>query len=188
MHTLVLVLMSLVFVSTLIKLTFLKRWQLGLIVLLCAVFTGLSWRWAIEQSRSQIEAWLANQSLMLDTSVVLTFEVICQTAYSVLAVRLMDRSERVGRSTLFCYRLLRIFPGILILPVIFATEVSAIYALPGFSFAAIAWTLAAVILVILSLGSIAVRYVIPEKELRLEIFFLLNMLIMLLGIICTVKG
>lgn len=188
MHTLVIVLMLLVVFSTLLKLTFLKYWQMGGIALICTVFTGLAWPWAIEQSRSQIEAWLDNQQLMLDTSVVLTIEVVCQLSYSILAARLMDKNEIIGRRTLFLYRLLRIFPGILVLPVIFAMEVSAIYAFTGVRFAVIAWLLAAIIFLLLSGGSMIARWVVPEKDLRLEIFFLVNVLIMVLGIVCTVNG
>ena len=180
--------MLLVFISTLLKMTFLKYWQMGGIALLCMVFTGLSWPWAIEQSRSQIEVWLGNQRLMLDTSVVLTIEVVCQLSYSILAARLLYIKEKIGRRTLIIYRLLRIFPSILIFPVLFATEVSAIYAFTGVGFAVIAWSVAAVIFILISGGSMIVKWLVPEKDLRLEIFFLLNVVIMLLGIVCTVNG
>ncbi|MGM9778752.1 MAG: hypothetical protein ACI3ZD_10535 [Prevotella sp.] len=171
-----------------LKLTFLKYWQMGGIALLCMVFTGMSWPWAIEQSSSQVEAWLGNQRLMLDTSVVLTIEVVCQLSYSILAARFLDKNEKIGIRTLSLYRLLRIFPGILILPVLFATEVSAIYAFTGVGFAVIAWSVAAIIFLLLSGGSMITRWLVPEKDLRLEIFFLVNVLIMVLGIVCTVNG
>ncbi len=188
MHTLVSVLMLLVILATMLKMTFLKRWQTRGFALLCAAFVALSWPWAIEQSRLQIESWLANRRLMLDTSVLLTIEVACQMSYAILEARLLDTGDRAGRPTMLLYRLLRAFPGLLIFPVLFAAEVSAIYALPGTGFAAVAWTLAAVTLVILSCGSAAVKMLLPEKELRLEMFFLLNAVIMMLGIICTVNG
>ena len=188
MHTIVIVLMLLVFISTLLKMTFLKYWQMGGIALLCMVFTGLSWPWAIEQSRSQVEVWLGNHRLMLDTSVVLTIEVVCQLSYSILAARLLYKNEKIGRRTLIIYRLLRIFPGILIFPVLFATEVSAIYAFTGGGFAVIAWSVAVVIFILISGGSMIVKWLVPEKDLRLEIFFMVNVVIMLLGIVCTVNG
>ena len=75
MQTLVLCLMVAVSLSTLLKLslaTLRVRWST---FALCALFLGLSWPWAVEQSKTQIEAWLANTDLMRDTAVVLSLDV-----------------------------------------------------------------------------------------------------------------
>ena len=52
----------------------------------------------------------------------------------------------------------------------------------------IAWTMAVIVLIVIPSGSYAVRWLLPEKELRLEIFFLSNALTAVLGIIATVNG
>ncbi len=69
MDTVVLVLMLLTAFNFLLKQTFWKLIAVCIIAAICAVFTGLMWPYAIEQSKTQIANWLSNQPLMLDTSV-----------------------------------------------------------------------------------------------------------------------
>lgn len=187
MEAIVLILMCLVVFMTWLKLSFLKVWQMAVVAVCCALFTALSWPWAIQQSRNEIAEWLANQPLMLDTAVVLTLEVLWQMAYCLLAGWMLY-GERVSRRTLCAYRTLRFFPGILILPVLFYMLVQVIYALTGHDFAWIGWGMGAVVLVALPLGGVALRALLPEKDLRLEVLFLAAALVLLLGILATVNG
>lgn len=187
MYTVVIAIMILVCLSFSIKQTFLKAWQIGLTTAICALFTGMVWPWAIEQSRQQIDAWLANRPLMLDTSVVITIEVLWQMTFCLLAGKIMY-SGKLGSKTLWAYRILRFFPGILILAVLFSTEVYLIYMLTGVDFSTTAWSLAAILMVILPTLSWCIKWLIPEKDLRLEILFLCNALLMTLGIVATVNG
>ena len=60
--------------------------------------------------------------------------------------------------------------------------------LTGVSFTAIAYGLAFVVLLAIPALTWGVKWLIPEKELRLEVFFLSNALIAILGIIATVNG
>ncbi len=74
MDTVVLVLMLLIAFNFLLKQTFWKTVAVGIIATV-ALFAGLMWPYAIEQSKTQIADWLGNTALMLDTSVLLTIEV-----------------------------------------------------------------------------------------------------------------
>ena len=85
METVILVLMLVVIFMTWLKLTFLKMWQIIVVAVICSLFIGLSWSYAIQQSRNEISEWLGNQRLMLDTSVLLTIEVFWQMAYCMLS-------------------------------------------------------------------------------------------------------
>ena len=79
METVVFVLMILVCFNFMLKQTYRKlRSVLVISRHLCALFVGLMWPYAIEQSKTQIADWLANPALMLDTSVVLSVEVVCR--------------------------------------------------------------------------------------------------------------
>ena len=86
------------------------------------------------------------------------------------------------------YRALRWFPGILIFPVLFSGLVYLIFSFPGVSFSLVAWSMAAGVLILISAGTLFLRYLLPEKELRLELLFLTNALTAILGIIATVNG
>lgn len=197
MQTLVLCLMVAVSLSTLLKLslaTLRVRWST---FALCALFLGLSWPWAVEQSKTQIEAWLANTDLMRDTAVVLSLDVALLLAYcwrstKVKAPHGTSNSIAPNRYTLLLRQLwhhfLAIYPGLLIFPVLFSLEVTTIFALPGIDFSLVAWGLAVVVALSLIVVGYGLEYLLPERELRLELLFLLNVLIAILGVIATVNG
>lgn len=187
METVVLVMMIVVCFNYLLKQTWRKPWFVGTSALVCALFVGLTWPWAIEQSKNQITSWLADSVLMLDLAVVLTLEVALQTTFCVVAAHI-HTSGRVKHSVVWAYRLLRWFPGLLVFPVLFSLLVAAIFALPGTSFPLVAWSLAAIVAVAIPLGRWALKRLLPEREIRLEVLFLANVLIALLGIIATVNG
>lgn len=187
MNTVVLVLMLLTAFNFLLKQTFWKSIAVSIIALVCALFAGMMWPYAIEQSKTQIADWLGNTALMLDTSVVLTIEVSLQMAYAMLAVHVAN-DYPVKRRTLLTYRLLRWFPGLLIFPVLFSGLVYLVFAFPGTSFTTLAWSYAALVLVAIPTGRWLLLYLLPEKELRLELFFLTNALVAILGIVATVNG
>jgi len=172
METVVVVLMILVCFNFMMKQTFRKRGSVAAIAVVATLFVGLMWPYAIQQSKTQIADWLANVQLMLDTSVVL----------NVLT------TGPVKKRTLLAYRALRWFPGILIFPVLFSGLVYLIFSFPGVSFSLVAWSMAAGVLILISAGTLFLRYLLPEKELRLELLFLTNALTAILGIIATVNG
>ena len=160
MDTVVLVLMLLIAFNFLLKQTFWKAVAVGIIAAVAALFAGLMWPYAIEQSKTQIADWLGNTALMLDTSVLLTIEVSLQMAYAMLAVHVAS-AYPVKPRTLLTYRFLRWFP---------------------------AWGYAACVLIAIPVGRRVLLYLLPEKELRLELFFLTNALVAILGIVATVNG
>lgn len=185
METLVLSLMAMVGLSFLLKLTFAARWQLLATMLLVALFVGLSWPWAIEQSRTQIAAWLSDANLMRDTSVLLSLDIALVLAFCWLSVTAPTTPHPRRR---WLWKFLGYYPSLLIFPVLFTTLVSCIFALPGFSFPLIAWGLAIVLAIGLPLMVIGLRSLLPEVELRLELLFMLNVLIAVMGIVATVNG
>ena len=96
--------------------------------------------------------------------------------------------EHVGRKSRWLYAFLRFFPGIMIVPTLFALLVETIFVFPGEDFSLIAWTLGGVFCVAILLLTYAIKRLLPETFLRLELLFLCNLLIALLGIVATVNG
>lgn len=187
METVVVVLMILVCFNFILKQTYRKLWSVAVISVCCALFVGLMWPYAIEQSKTQIADWLANPVMMLDTSVVLTVEVVIQMGFCIFAAHMMTAGP-VKKRTLWIYKALRWFPGLLIFPVLFSGLVALIFSFPGVSFSLIAWSMAAGTLILIPAGTFFLRWLLPEKELRLELLFLANALIAVLGVITTVNG
>jgi len=187
METVILVLMLVVIFMTWLKLTFLKMWQIIVVAVICSLFIGLSWSYAIQQSRNEISEWLGNQRLMLDTSVLLTIEVFWQMAYCMLSGKLLY-GETVSRRTIWIYRILRFFPGLLIFPVLFYLQIQVMYQISGVDFAIVSWSLALIVFVAVIGGSYLLKWFLPQKSLRLEVLFLSSSLVLILGIVTTVNG
>lgn len=187
METVAIFAMVLVSFSFVLKLTGYKKWQLLLVSLACALFIGFSWSFAAGQSKTEIASWLADRALMQDMAVIMTLDVALQMAYCLMAVNLMY-SGRLKKRTIVLYRLLRIFPGILIFLVLFSLLVECVFAFPGVSFALVSWSMAAAVMILIPLSVAAIRRLLPEKEIRLELLFLSNALTAALGVIATVDG
>jgi len=187
MEAILLIMIFLVCFNFVLKQTYRKPWFVLTGAVVCALFLVVAWPWAIEQSKSQLHDWLNNPKLMLDTAVILSIEVIIQMAYCILAVHLAY-TGKVRRLTVWLYRLLRWFPGLLIFPVLFYIETQCMFLFTGANFQMVAYGLAACVALIIPAASWGFRWLIPEKELRLEVFFLSNALIAILGIIATVNG
>ena len=130
METVVLVMMMLGCFNYIMKQTYRKKYAVVCSAIVCAHFMGLMWPYAVEQSKSQIAGWLSDSALMLDVAVILTLEVAIQMAFCVLSAHIQTTVE-VKPLTLWIYRILRWFPGVLIFPVLFSLLVSLIFALPG---------------------------------------------------------
>lgn len=187
METVVLVMMMLVCFNYIMKQTYWKKYAVVCSAIVCALFMGLMWPYAVEQSKSQIAGWLSDSALMLDVAVILTLEVAVQMAFCVLSAHIQTTVE-VKPLTLWIYRILRWFPGVLIFPVLFSLLVSLIFALPGTSFQLVAWSAAAAVFVAIPIATFGVKRLLPEKEIRLEVLFLSNALIAILGVVATVNG
>lgn len=187
METVVWVMMIVVCFNYLLKQTWRKPCFAALSAAVCALFVGLAWPWAIEQSKNRIEGWLADSALMLDLAVVLTLEIALQMTFCVVAAHI-HTAGRVKPCVVWIYRLLRWFPGLLVFPVLFSLLVAAIFALPGVSFQLAAWSLAAVVAAVIPLGRWVLKRLLPEREIRLEVLFLAHALIAMLGIVATVNG
>ena len=78
MDTIVLILILLTAFNFLLKQTFWKPVAVGAAAGIATIFVILMWPYAIEQSKTQIADWLSDNQLMLDTSVVLTLEIVLQ--------------------------------------------------------------------------------------------------------------
>lgn len=187
METLVLVMMILVCFSFVLKQTFHGVKEIMIISVIVAFFVGMTWPFAIEQSKTQIAAWIADQKLMLDMAVLLSIDVALTMLFCVNHVDLKT-SEHVSRRKWCFYIALKYFPGLLVFPVLFSLLVMTIFMLPGMSFQVVAWVLAVILLVLTPALTYGLRWLLPERPLRLELLFLVEVLLGLMGIVGTVNG
>ncbi len=187
MDTIIWILILLTVFNFLLKQTFWSIKSVCIAALIAGGFVVIMWPYAIEQSKAQIADWLSDSALMLNTAVILTVEVALQMAFCLLTVHVVNFSPVKKRMRL-AWRILYWFPGILILPVLFFGLTQLIFALPGISFQQVAWGFGLVVIVVIPLCHWFLRWIIPEEDLRLELLFLTNALVAILGVIATVNG
>ena len=162
-------------------------WGQATVYLVLALFTGMSLKYAISQSKIQIDIWINDPELMLDIAVLLTADVFLQISFCVLSAKRLA-GEYLSKTNIIFQAVTQWIPGILIFPVLLALLVEVIFAFPGMSFSAIAWTLASAVFLTGVVLSCIFKWILPEKDLRLELIFMINALIALLGVIATVNG
>lgn len=187
MEIVITVIMLFVGLSLVLKLTCLHLWGRAAVYLALSLFVGMSLKYAINQSKTQIDIWINDPELMLDMAVLLTADVFLQISFCVLSARKLSGEHISNADTVFMI-VTQWIPGILIFPVLLALLVEVIFAFPGISFPVIAWTLASAVFLMGVFMSGIFKWILPEKDLRLELIFMINALIALLGVIATVNG
>ena len=183
METVIILIMFMVGLSFVLKLTFMRPWQMIAEILILAIATVSTTDIAINQSKLQISEWLQTPDVMLDLAVLLTLDVALQIAFCLCMinnpVKLKDRVLK---------DLLLYIPGLLIFPVSFYLLVQMIFSNAGMDFNNISYCLGVAITVLIPLLVYGARYLLPEDSERLELIFYINCIVGLLGIIATVNG
>ena len=178
------ILLFFILTGSLLRLSFWKLWQAALWGLLCAVFVVGTYQWAILQSKTQLSDFLNNTKIMQDAAVLITIESVLYFAFCFAELQAMFgvKKEKWWKP-LLCW-----YPGLLVFPALFYLQTQLIFAMPGTSFTTLSYLLAVIVLVSLPLLSRLIKWFCPEKELRLEVYFLVNLFVCLIGLITTVNG
>lgn len=186
MEIVVMIIMVMVGFSFMLKLTF--HGLAGQIALaaVAAAFVALSYDYAAGQSRTAIAEWLSQPGLMLDASVWLTIDVALQIAFCTLEGKALN--EPLGRVGGLMRGVLLWLPGLAVFPALFALLTELIFSFAGMDFVMIALTTAAVVLIGMPMLAWLMKYLIPESDIRLEMIFMVNLIVICLGIVATVNG
>lgn len=175
--------MLFIFINCIVKLSFWKPWQATLFGIICAIFIIWTCQFAIIQSKTQLADYLRNTKIMQDSAVLITIESAICFAFCFAALRdMFGKKKKKWVQPLYWY------PGLLIFPVLFYILTQVIFSMSGTDFSVISYILAGGIAVALPALSYLVRYLYPEKELRLEVYFLVSLFVCIIGLITTVNG
>ena len=185
MEQLFTLLLLLVCFNFVLKQTFVSvRAMLFTTVAVCS-FTYAMWPYAIEQSSTQIATWLATPTLMRDLAVVLSLDVLIQAAFCLRIARRDSSRARDSRWQRYLDVFLRFYPGFFIFPAAFSLLTACIFAFPGVDFTLVAAGVSGTLLIAASFG---LRRMLIDRDTRLELLFLTNVLVALIGVIVTVNG
>lgn len=181
MEFIVQILIIFIFINCILKLSFWKPLQTIIFGVICAIFVVVAYPYAIQESKTQIADYLNNTSILQDAAVFITIDsAIC---FAFCFAVLQDKLKK--KKIIY---LLYWYPCLLIFPVLYYLLTQAIFAFPGNDFEVIAYLFAAASLVIIPIASMFIKWVCPEKDLRLEVFFLVSLFVCVIGLITTVNG
>lgn len=183
MELIIQILMLFILINCIVKLSFWKPWQAAIFSLICAAFVLWTCQFAIMQSKTQIADYLKNSKIMQDSAVLITIESAICFAFCFAVLR-----EMFGKRAKRWIQPLYWYPSLLIFPVLFYLLTQIIFAMPGMDFTIISYLLAGVVFIGLPILSYLIRYLFPEKELRLEVYFLVSLFVCIIGLITTVNG
>ncbi|WP_029902614.1 hypothetical protein [Prevotella sp. 10(H)] len=183
MELIIQILMLFILINCILKLSFWKPWQAAIFGFICAVFILWTCQYAILQSKTQLADYLKNSYIMQDAAVLITIESAICFAFCFAALR-----EMFGKKTKRWIQPLYWYPSLLIFPVLFYLLTQIIFAMPGTDFTLISYLLAGGVLIGLPALSYLVKYLYPERELRLEVYFLVSLFVCIIGLITTVNG
>lgn len=183
MELIIQILMLFIIINCVLKLSFWQWWQSALFGLICAVFILWIKQYAILQSKTQLNDYLMNKDALQDAAVLVTIESAICFAFCFAALRnLFGKKIKKWLLPLYWY------PSLLLFPVLFYILTQFIFSMSGTDFDTIAYIIGAVILLMLPLASSGIKYIFPEKELRLEVHFLVSLFVAILGLLTTVNG
>jgi hypothetical protein len=183
MELLVQILILFILIGTVLKLSFNTWWQSVMFGFISALFLLIAYPYAILQSKTQLSDYLVNTIVMQNIAVIVTIDSGIMIAYAFMSLR-----ELFGKPVKPWLMVpLRLFPGLLIFPVLFYLLTQIVFGFPGVRFETIAYGLAALIFVAFPLLSFGFRKLVPETELRYEIHFIVTILVTLLGLLTTVN-
>lgn len=187
METAVILLMALVLLNIVLKVSFFHIKETMVLSIFIMLIMAFSWPLAIEQSKTQITDWLNNQQQMVDTAVLLTIDISLQLVFCFsMAGKLAG--EKWGTKQKVEHLLLTYFPGLTVFIVLFCLLVWSIFAFPGCDFQLVSWGVGTVLAIAIPALSYAVKFLLPEKEIRLELLFMGNIAAGILCIVTTVNG
>ncbi len=183
MQTLVCVMMFSVVLACALRLSMWKWWQA---LAYCAVLAGVivfSERYAILQSKTQLQDFLVDTAALQDMAIVVTLDSAFGFAFVACHLNAGD-----GGPKRWWERLVYWFPPLLVVPVSFYALTQATFLLVGVDFGLTAIGVAAGFLVALMALAQGARAMLPERDARAEMLLFVTCIVCVLGLLSTQSG
>lgn len=175
------ILILFIFLGTTLKLSFTSVWQRVGFGLLCGMFIILTYPYCIEQTKTGIAGYISNRPLRENAAILISVEAFIYISFCFSLFRSKDHPKLKWTKWFTGY-----YIGLLIFPSLFYLQTSLIFGFPGVDFKLVSWNFAFVVAFVIPLFTQLLIYMMPEKDLRLEVFFLVSLFIFILGVITTV--
>ena len=165
------------------------RWWHGLLFgAVLAVFAYFSTDWALDQSKTNIEALFRSTASMQNLSVLITVETVINLIYCFLRLSSDEPIPAARRHVALrrvIHKALHWYPCFLIFPVVFYLLVQLFFNVPGLSFSVASLLFAVAVGLLVSLAAAAMRWLVPDEEMRVELHMLVSSFVCLVGLLLT---
>lgn len=183
MEILINILLVFILINTALKLSF---WELRYLII-WSIVLGLFilgvYPYAMEQSRTQIEHWLQDSEILGNIAVMISLEVLICIEFCFISLNNMyDNKAKKW------HKILDFYPCLLIFPALFYVLTQAMFSFVGVDFFMTAMGVGMLVVVIIPFFSYNIGILLPEKELRLEMHFLLSLIMSVLGFVALANG
>lgn len=149
-----------------------------------AAFVLWSRQFAVLQSKTQIADYLQNTTALQNMAVIVTLDSVFFIAYAFC--HFQNPQPQLRRP--WWQWLLHWYPGLLVFPVTFYLFTQMLFTFVGVDFGTSAIIFALAALIALPLLAEGARWLLPEKDGRMEMLLLLTCFICVLGLISTESG
>lgn len=177
------ILTAFIVINVVLKLSFWKLWQQALWAAIAFLFIWLATDFASEQSQVALDAMLNNPTVLSNITVLLTIETAVCMAFCFTSLRTLFKGTQSRWN-----RVLQWYPNLLLFPALFYVLTQSIFYFTGISFGYIALGVGTATFLTIVGGAWGMKRLLPEEDIRLELHFLLSLLITLLGLIGTANG
>lgn len=154
-------------------------WGIVGYALMVAIVAFIIYPIVIEQPGDFYKKILSSRVFVSDIAIVITIEAVVGILISISMLKNVFTPHKTYS------RWLKILPGVLIVGVIFYSEQYIFYTFTGYSFMLVALFTSLGGLLLVLLLSLSIRFLFPERAVRYELKFLLNILLLIGGILLS---
>lgn len=151
-----------------------------------AAFVLWSKQYAVLQSKTQLADYLANSAALQNMAVVVTIDTVFCFAYAFCYFQ--DMYEDPQKRSKWWLNILKWYPSLLMFPVTFYAFTQTLFVAVGVDFSTTTWAVAIACLAGLPLIAESCKWLVPERDGRVEMQLLSGCFVCVLGLISTESG
>lgn len=172
-----------------LKLSHTPRWFIGLYAIVLGLFVYMSSDLASSQTRDSIASYIEQYSLREYITILVTIEAIILVTFAFWRTHTSSSATpRPKCQEQVILIALRFYPPILTLPTLLYLHTTLLFNWTGVDFELLSLGLAFATTLFFALVPSFIGYLLPEREIRLELLCLSSFFIFLLGLITTVDN
>lgn len=173
-----------ILLNTLLKLSFQQWWEAIIYSLLLVGFLCLTWEFASTQSKTEWMTWLYSSEILQNVSVLITLEALVIFGFAFVRLQNFLGVEL----KLWIRKPLYYYPPLLAFPALFYLLTQLFFTLTGVSFAQTTYWMIGAVIILIPLIVLGLKHLLPEEDLRLEILFITNLFVCLVGLVATASA